>query len=241
MATGQGAMSIYELGRTFSYIRNKPYPHEPLMLTLATVSAEPRPAKARLQSAATPAERTQLAVVLEDLLFHFGLDPKVLVRKPFTANPADFHPGRTALLEIKGEDIGYLAEVHPAVLSALDINRTVAILDLEFAKLITLAKDERTFNEIPKYPAVRRDLSLVASLELPAADLIETITTAGGELLTDVELFDRYQGGKVGAGKKSYAFHLTFRSDKQSLTDSEVEPLLKKISSALSNKSVLVR
>lgn len=236
LALGRGAMHFYELGRTFRMVRGKPYPFEPLMLTALVVSADPRKNKPRNEAP----EWNELASALDLLLYHLGLDPKALKRKPFTANPA-FHHGRTALLEINGEDIGYLAEVHPGVLSALDINRYVAVLDLEFHKLMQMAKDERTFTAVPKYPAVRRDLSLVVDQATPASDVLDTIKRGGGALLRDIELFDRYAGSKVGAGKKSYAFHLEFRSDDKSLREADVEPLLTKIQSALEAKKISVR
>jgi len=238
---GRHAMRIYELGRVFNIVKGKQFPTEPLMLCAAVVSAGARPNKPR---SANPeegaAEWTELGHALENILFHFGLDPRKLSRKPFTANPA-FHHGRTALLEIGGEDIGLLGEVHPAVLAAMDINRAVAILDLNFAKLMQLAKDERIFTDIPKYPAVRRDVSLVAPLEMSASDVVATISKAGGDLLVDTELFDRYQGSKVGDGKKSYAFHLTFQSARSTLDDGAVQAQLTKIQAALENKKISVR
>ncbi|MFH0830997.1 MAG: phenylalanine--tRNA ligase subunit beta [Parcubacteria group bacterium] len=236
IALGRGAMHFYELGRTFRMVRGKPYPFEPLMLTVLVVSDEARRSKPRTEAP----EWAELASVLDLLLYHLGLEPKLLKRKPFSANPA-FHHGRTALLELNGEDIGYLAEVHPGVLATLDINRYVAVLDLEFYKLMAMAKDERRFTPIAKYPAVRRDLSLVADETLSAAEIIATITKSGGELLQDIELFDRYRGPKLDAGKKSYAFHLEFRSDKESLSDKAIAPLLQKINQALTAKKITLR
>ena len=233
---GQGAMQIYELGRTFRLARDKKYPYEPLMLTALTVSGAAHPTKPR----STAPEWEQLAHALDALLFHFGLDPSKLVKKPFVANPA-FHQGRSALLEINGESIGFLAEVHPVVLEQLGINRVVAVLDLEFATLMSLGKDERTFSEVAKFPAVRRDIALLAGLDVSAATIIDIIRTAGGELLVDIELFDRFKGGKLGAGKKGYAFHLTFRSAKSTLGDDAVHSQLKKIQLALEAKNISVR
>ncbi len=237
---GRGAMRFFELGRTFRFVRGKEYAHEPLMLSVVEVSASGRTDSTKSGDVQEPVEWRHLAQVLESILFHFGLDTSTLKRKPFTANPA-FHDGRTALLEIGGEDIGFLAEVHPLALDELGINRRVALIDLEFDKLMRLARGERQFQPIPKYPAVVRDLSLIVDEKLPAQDVIAQLKKSGGDLLRDVQFFDRFTGKGIAAGKKSYAFHLVFQSDQKTLDEIAVNTALAAITKALAQKNILVR
>lgn len=240
ISNGLGAMRFFELGRTFRFVRGKEYAHEPLMLSVVEVSASDRTASIKADDIQGPIEWRHLAQVLESVLFHFGLDLTTLKRKPFTANPA-FHDGRTALLEIQGEDIGYLAEVHPLALSELGITRRVALIDLEFDKLMKLAQSERQFVPIPKYPAVVRDLSLLVNEKVSAQDVIALMKKAGGDLLRDVQFFDRFTGKGIPTGKKSFAFHLVFLSEHKTLDDDAANKALAVITKELSLKDITVR
>jgi phenylalanyl-tRNA synthetase beta chain len=231
---GRGHMRFFELGRTFRFVRGKKFPFEPLMLLATEVSSGPR-----AQSSGVP-EWTFLAQVLESIVFHFGLEISSLKRKPFKSNAA-LHHGRTALLEIEGEDIGYIAEMHPQVLETLGIDRRVAILDLEFHKLMSMAHLERAFKGVPKFPSILRDLSLVMDKEMLAQEVISTIKNAGKPLLHHVDFFDRFGGGALGKDKKSFAFHLSFRSPDKTLDEKAVAEVLKKITAALKAKGISVR
>jgi phenylalanyl-tRNA synthetase beta chain len=235
IAQGRGHMRFFELGRTFRLARGKKYPFEPLMLLATEVSSGPR----ATESGRAP-EWTFLAQVLESIVFHFGLEVSSLKRKPFKSNAA-LHHGRTALLEIEGEDIGYIAEVHPQVLETLGIDRRVAMLDLEFHKLMEMAHPERVFKGVPKFPSILRDVSLVMDKEILAQDVISIVKSAGKPLLHQVEFFDRFEGGTLGKDKKSYAFHLGFRSAEKTLDEKTVADVLKKISAALKAEGIAVR
>ena len=83
--------------------------------------------------------------------------------------------------------------------------------------------------ELPRFPAVERDLAVVVSEEVPAASLLAAIGSTGGELLASVTAFDEYRSPQLGDGVKSIAFALTFRSPERTLTDSEVDSLMASI------------
>jgi phenylalanyl-tRNA synthetase beta chain len=81
--------------------------------------------------------------------------------------------------------------------------------------------DARPAPRISPYPPVAVDVALVAAVDVPAAELADTLLDGGGALLEDVRLFDVYTGEQVGAGKRSLAFNLRFRAPDRTLTGEE--------------------
>lgn len=131
-----------------------------------------------------------------------------------------FHPGRTANVLLKGESIGFLAQVHPSAQKALDLNETY-VLELNVDALFAAETEALIYRGIPRYPAITRDMALVVSKETTAAELMAIIREAGGELLETVSIFDVYEGEHMESGKKSIAFSLTYRHAERTLTDEE--------------------
>jgi phenylalanyl-tRNA synthetase beta chain len=82
---------------------------------------------------------------------------------------------------------------------------------------------------IPEIPAIRRDLALLVPEKVNHRDIIKIINSEAGKLLEDSHLFDIYQGKGISEGYRSMAYSLTFRDNKQTLTDEQIEPLISKI------------
>ena len=108
-----------------------------------------------------------------------------------------------------------------------------SVFELDFEKLTELATEERLYLPPSKYPAIVRDISVLVEPGTKVAEALNLIETAGGPLICDVDLFDLYEGDEVADGKKSFAFHIIFQSDKRTLTDKEVNQLQDKIIRAL--------
>ena len=85
---------------------------------------------------------------------------------------------------------------------------------------------------LPKYPAVTRDIALVMDEATTIGSVLKVIRKAGGALLEKAEMFDIFRGAQVGEGKKSVAFSLSFRNPDRTLSDDDVNPVLKKILAA---------
>jgi len=145
------------------------------------------------------------------------------------------HPGRTASILVNGVRVGYLGQVHPELQKKYDVDETyVFYLDLEtmYASQVKMSQ----YRPLPKYPASTRDLSLLVSEQVSSADLETLITGEAGSILESVELFDVYTGDKIGQGKKSLAFALTYRNSEGTLTDKEVNEAHEKVVKALADK-----
>ena len=151
------------------------------------------------------------------------------------SSPHLYHPGRSARIELDGKELGVLGELHPSTLAAFDLDGRAVALDIDVQALLD-ARGERKAAELPRYPAVQRDLAVVVAEDVAARELEATIEQAGGSVLANVRAFDEYRGGQVGEALKSIAFTLTFRSPERTLTDAEVERVMVEIRRALEKR-----
>jgi phenylalanyl-tRNA synthetase beta chain len=152
-----------------------------------------------------------------------------------SASPNLYHPGRTARVEVGAREVGVIGELHPSTLAAFDLDGRAVALDIDVHALVG-ATGERKAAELPRYPAVQRDLAVVVDDHVPAEELHATIKGAAGPHLESVWAFDEYHGGQVAEGRKSIAFTLTFRSPERTLTDSEVDGVMAEIKRVLENQ-----
>ena len=148
---------------------------------------------------------------------------------------AAFHPGRCARILAGGETIGVMGQVHPTVCAAYDLANETFYAQLDVSLMRAHQGVERTFQALPRFPAVSRDLALVCREDIPVAALIDTITAAGAPYLETVKLFDVYTGAPIPAGSKSVAFALTLRAADQTLTEEHTAETMNAILAALAD------
>ena len=132
---------------------------------------------------------------------------------------APWHPGRCAAVAVDGTVIGYAGELHPGVLSALELpKRTCAMeLDLDAIPATPVTQAVR----ISTFPPALIDVALVVDGTVPAAEVEAALREGAGTLLESARLFDVYASEQVGAGLKSLAYKLTFRAPDRTLTVEE--------------------
>jgi phenylalanyl-tRNA synthetase beta chain len=143
-----------------------------------------------------------------------------------------FHPGRCAAVTLDGRQLGYLGELHPTVGTTLEVEGRLVAFEIDIEPVLADSRIPRA-QPLPRYPAVDRDLAVVVAEHLAAGSLLATIEESAGELLVMARAFDEYHGSQVPEGNKSIAFTLTFRSPERTLTDAEVDKVMKEIRSAL--------
>ena len=132
--------------------------------------------------------------------------------------------------------------MHPDTAAKYDLDTRAYVAELRLQPLFEAIEKVRVlYKPLPRFPAVERDLALLCDEELPVADIQKTIAKAGGKLLETVTLFDVYQGAQIAAGKKSVAFSLYFRSAEGTLSDADIDPVLKKIFARLEEKGCTLR
>jgi phenylalanyl-tRNA synthetase beta chain len=142
------------------------------------------------------------------------------------------HPGRSARVFAGGESLGFVGEVHPLVAAEWDLERT-AVFAIDVGKLALAAPPVPSFKSFASVPSLRQDLAVVLPLTLAAAEVLERVRKAGGEMLDDVSVFDVYTGSQVGEGRRSLALALSFRAPDRTLTDEDVAPARERIVAAL--------
>ena len=140
-----------------------------------------------------------------------------------------------------GELIGWVGNIHPEVLQNFEVEQDVVAFELSVEALLRLAKRELPYQEVPTLPGVSVDLAIVVDEDVTAETVEQRIQSAGGKFLADVRLFDVFRDKqRVGDGKKSLAFSLTYRATDHTLTSDEVEKahdrLVKKVMRAVNGE-----
>jgi phenylalanyl-tRNA synthetase beta chain len=169
--------------------------------------------------------------IVEGLFFSMGISAD-FVRD---SHPS-FHPGRCAGIFAFGNRIGIMGELHPKLLSGYDIKGRVYVAEIRLLPLIEEVGFEKHYVPIPRYPEVRRDISLIVPEDLPAKEVEMAIREEGGELVEDVILFDLYKGEQIPDGMKALAFSITFRSPERTLRGEEVDELQARIVEAMGRR-----
>lgn len=143
-------------------------------------------------------------------------------------------PGRTAQVFVQGTPAGWIGELHPAIAERFDLKgQAVIVAELDLTPFLAHAVDRHPSRPVPVYPAVKEDLAFVLDQAVPVARVQEAMAKAGGALLAKAVLFDEYQGEKLGAGKRSLAFALTYQAPDRTLTDADAKKVRDRIVRAL--------
>ncbi|MFH1582506.1 MAG: phenylalanine--tRNA ligase subunit beta [bacterium] len=144
-----------------------------------------------------------------------------------------WHSKKCAEIKVGKEEIGFLGEVSPKILSELEVKETLVLFDINFDKLSRLVSEEHEYRPISRYPAAIRDIAILVPRKVKVADVLNVINTTGGLLVRDVDLFDMYEGEELPQGKKNLAFHIIYQSETKTLKSNEVEIIQQKIIKAL--------
>ncbi len=155
-------------------------------------------------------------------------------------NPS-FHPGRTASISLEGKEFALLGEIHPDVAENYSLGTKVYVALIDFDTLYEIKNTVRLYKQLPKYPALTRDLAFVCDRDVPVLKLEKLISGAIGKNLESIELFDVYQGEQIAADKKSVAFSLKLRAADRTLTDEEADSAVKKSIKALAAIGAVLR
>ncbi len=151
---------------------------------------------------------------------------------PETENTT-FHPGRCANLVKDGKKIGVFGEVHPTVSKNFGMDTRVYICELDLNTLISFYSDSVKYKQLPKYPAVSRDIAMLIDDNINVSKIEKIIKKDAGNILEGYTLFDVYKGSQIPEGKKSVAYSVTFRADDRTLTDDEISAVFDKILAGL--------
>ncbi|MDY0360471.1 MAG: phenylalanine--tRNA ligase subunit beta [Desulforegulaceae bacterium] len=161
---------------------------------------------------------------------NFNIEPEFIVSEilmPYSRN------GASADIIINGKKYGSLFEVSPKVLKNYNIEQKVFIFNCPLEAIIKNKKDVSLSREVPKFPAILRDITVITPRYTQAGKIISLIKNLNEEFIENVILFDIYEGEAVNKNEKSLSFRITYRSSKETLKDKQINKVHEKVTSSL--------
>ena len=177
--------------------------------------------------------------VIEEFLYKVGM--KKLPSYKADAGKTFLHPGRQAQIIYEDVVVGYFGEVHPLVQEAYGIAERTYVANIDLSVICKKANFTVKYEGIAKFPSVVRDISLVMDKSLTAGEIEKIIRSESGAILESLELFDIYEGERIGADKKSMAYSITFRNKEKTLEESEISAVMDKILKGLQTIGAVLR
>ncbi|OQY90818.1 MAG: phenylalanine--tRNA ligase subunit beta [Anaerolineae bacterium UTCFX1] len=216
------SISMFEIGSVFEPNKND-LPNEPRKFAIAMTGLRTQTAWDVKDSASF--DFYDMKGRLELLLS--GLRLASVSYTPTDSAPF-LHPGKAAQVSVNGQTVGVFGELHPLVKEKYDFEDSPVIV-AEF-DLDALRNATPTYGIAPvsEFPPVLEDIAVIVDESVTAERVEGLIKQTGGKIVTRVRLFDVYRDEKIGAGKKSLAYNLTYQSEK-TLTDAEAAAIRTKI------------
>jgi len=144
------------------------------------------------------------------------------------------HPGQSARVYLDGNPIGWLGKLHPKWQQQYSLAKNTFLFELEAFPL--MRKPIAHYAEVPKTLAIRRDLAVIVDVDLPVQHLLDAIAKASISLVTQVQLFDIYQGKGIPENKKSLALSVLMQDTHKTLVDIEAEAAMAELLKILENQ-----
>ncbi|WP_028319496.1 phenylalanine--tRNA ligase subunit beta [Desulfobulbus elongatus] len=226
---------LFEMGKIFLQKQEGMLPEERMHLC-AVISGHRHPEAEPLYFAAQEADFFDIKGLVTNLLLAlritgsggatlFGFESRQV--QPYC------DPDCAAVICDDEKVIGSLGAVHPETLKGFGIKQPVYFFELDLKALLAMERTPPRFAALPKYPSVKRDISLVVPDTVPAGDLLRAIQSQQQKYLESVEIFDVYRGKPIQVGHKSVALSVTYRSATATLDDQSVDKIHDKIVNTL--------
>ncbi|TBV70402.1 phenylalanine--tRNA ligase subunit beta [Pseudoxanthomonas winnipegensis] len=217
---------LFELGNVFAAAGQGEAPRETLRIAAAVCG------DAHAEQWGVPARAVDFHDLKGDLESLAAASGAALTFEP--ASEGFGHPGRSARVLREGRVIGWIGQLHPRLLKALDLDLPVLAFELDLAPLVQ--RQIPRAGELSRFPSVRRDLAFTVAEAVPFAAIERTVWKAAGPLLRQVLLFDRYVGAGVETGQKSLAMGLILQDNTRTLNDRDVDEVVAATVAALAQE-----
>ena len=227
IARQQKDLRLFELGRIYAREGDTTVEQERMAFIITGQSGQES-----WRSKAAPTSVMDAAAEVELLLERLGM-------RGAAAEPTG-HPVllSAAKASVRSATISTWGEVAPEALKEFGIAQPVYYAECDCAAVKEdLARRRIVFSPVPRFPSVRRDLSLLLDTAVTFAELKRVSHQSERKLLREVGLFDVYEGDKLPEGKKSYALSFTLQDDEKTLTDEQVEKAMGRIRSAIEKET----
>jgi phenylalanyl-tRNA synthetase beta chain len=144
---------------------------------------------------------------------------------PEKSRGAVWHNGKSAEIKIGSQEIGFVGEISSVITSNLKIGKSVAAFHINLDALVHFASEEREYRQLSKFPSSIRDVAILVPAQTKVADVMNIMNIAGGKFVSDIDLFDMYEGDSLPEGRKNLAFHIVYQANDKTLTSKEVDGL----------------
>ena len=169
----------------------------------------------------------ELKAYVENIFARIGMNPRAMVAESFSN---DIFASGLSYRTHAGKQLAQLGIVTKKISKAYDIDNEVYFAELNWNELLhATRKNSITFKELPKYPAVRRDLALLIDSDITFAQIEEIAYKTERKLLKEVSLFDVYEGENLEDNKKSYAVAFMLQDETKTLNDKMIDKVMKKL------------
>jgi phenylalanyl-tRNA synthetase beta chain len=146
------------------------------------------------------------------------------------------HPGRSAVLELHGHEVGIVGQLHPTEADRRDLPEPVVVGELLLEPFLAAVPEDGHppvgATVLVKHPALTVDVALVAKDQVPYAAMEAAVREGAGELLDGLWWFDEYRGAQLGDGRRSVAIRLRLQSPDRQLTDADAEQVIEAVAGA---------
>ena len=221
-ARNQKDISIFEIGKGF-YKKGEIYGEDTKLCALMT-------GKYYLELNNTrEVDFYTIKGVTEELLDYLGYAGRYSFTK--AEMPQELHPGQSAYINVNGTNVGIIGKIHPKITSS-----DVFVMEINLDELFKKKVGKMKYKEISKFPSIQKDIALLVNKDIDSKEIEKVIKSAGGSMLTNIEVFDVYTGKGILDDKKSIAYSLTFSDMKKTLTDEEINAVMNKIIEAAEKK-----
>jgi len=235
LKNGNSSLRLFELGKGFLKAKEEQktmlpgfYEFEQLVVAVSGKTAPKQWA-----SQAKDVDFYDIKGIIEGM-FEF-LKFKNYTFKPLNEKNTVFSNNSLQII-IKDELVGILGDISKNILKKFDIENNVFIACIDLEKIYRDYKKVMQYTKVSPYPAMTRDLCFILNDEIVSEEIILEINKKNVAILKDIIIFDIYKGKNIEQGKKSIAFSLTFQSEERTLTDEEVDNIVKNIINSIENK-----
>ena len=213
---GESYFKLFEVGRVFQPSEGEPPFQEYPKLSLAIL---------------TPKDSDPMAIYEVREVFQRISDVYNLSLEVVNSSaPKWGHPYAFAKVKLNGEEVGFIGEVHPEHLQALELeNYRVFIGEVDLRPIVNLKHVEKVYKPISKYQKIYRDLSLLVPEEENAGIILEIAEDVFGDLLEEAYLYDYYRDLSIPEGMVSYTFRFVLRPRERALKEEEIKEAFRKL------------
>jgi phenylalanyl-tRNA synthetase beta chain len=223
-------LKLFEMRRVYLPTQAGEMPHEPVCIAGAFTGSREREGWGHTRGAVDFFDAKGVMENLFDLLNVGGVRWVADSPEPY------YHPGKSCSIMAGRERIGSVGEVHPTVQERFGLERPVYCFELDFEKIVPLARQKRTVAAPSRFPDSTRDIAMLAPDDLPAEKIIDCVRGVKAQEIEQVEIFDLYRGTGIPEGFRSIAVRIRYRSYERTLTDDEIGALHGKVVENLVSK-----